>query len=71
MMNCGSMYACHGTAIVAIYATNSRSRPLKRSFANAYAAKEDVSVCRNVTASAIIAVFLKYVSSDTRSQMMR
>lgn len=37
----------------------------------AYAAKEDVSVCRNVTASAIIAVFLKYVSSDTRSQITR
>lgn len=45
--------------------------PLEVELANAYAAKEDVSVCRNVTASADNRRVLKYVSSDTRSQITR
>ncbi len=33
-MNCGIMYACHGTAMVPMYVRNSASRPGNRVFAN-------------------------------------
>ena len=49
MINCGTMYTCHGIAMVAMYAMNSTFLCLNSSFAKEYAAKLLVKSCKAVT----------------------
>ena len=69
MMNCGTMYTCHGIAIVAIYAMNSRFLCLKLSFANEYAAKLLVSNCKIVTTIVRNTVFFTNAANGIFVQM--